>query len=364
MNAPGEPINLADYERLAAETLEPGPLAYFAGGAGDEHTLRANVEAFRSYRLRPRVLVDVSEVSTAATVLGTEVSMPVLVAPVAFQRLAHPDGEVAMARAAAAAGTIMTLSTIATSRPREIAAECDSAPRWFQLYCFRDRGVTQALIDEAVECGFEAIALTVDAPRAGRRERDFRQSFVVPEGIHAPAVAAAVGTERALTVAEVFGLLDASLDWDDLASLASDCSLPVLVKGIQTAEDATLAVEHGAAAVIVSNHGGRQLDGVAPTLEILPEVVDAVGDRTEVLMDGGIRRGADVLTALALGAKAVLVGRPALWGLAVDGEAGARRVLELLRAEVELALALLGCQSPTAIRPEHVAPAPGAGTDG
>jgi isopentenyl diphosphate isomerase/L-lactate dehydrogenase-like FMN-dependent dehydrogenase len=354
VNAPGEPINVADYERLAAERLEPGPHAYFAGGAADERTLRANVAAFGRYNLRPRVLVDVSAVSTAATVLGTEVSMPVLVAPVAFQRLAHPDGEVAMARAAAAAGTIMTLSTIATSRPRQIAAECDAAPRWFQLYCFRDRGVTRALIDEAVECGFEALVLTVDAPRAGRRERDFRVSFVVPEGVHAPAVAAATGSERLLSVAEVFSLVDASLDWDDLAELAADCKLPVIVKGIQTAEDATLAVENGAAAVIVSNHGGRQLDGVAATLEILPEVVDAVGDATEVLMDGGIRRGTDVLTALALGARAVLVGRPALWGLAVDGEAGAGRVLELLRAEVELGLTLLGCPTPGAVTAGHV----------
>ena len=364
MNPPGDPINLADYELLASERLEPGPHAYFAGGAGDERTLRANVDAYRRYRLRPRVLVDVSNVSTATRVLGTEVAMPVLVAPVAFQRLAHPDGEVGMARAAAAAGTIMMLSTIATSRPREIAAECVPAPRWFQLYCFRDRAITRALIDEAVECGFEAIALTVDAPRAGRRERDFRQRFVVPEGIHAPAVAAATGSEEALTVAEVFNLVDPSLDWDDFAALASECDLPIILKGIQTAEDATLAVEHGAAAVIVSNHGGRQLDGVAPTLEILPEVVDAVGGETEVLIDGGVRRGTDVVTALALGARAVLVGRPALWGLAVDGEAGARRVLELLRAEVELALTLLGCPTPADIRPQHVSRAPTLGADG
>ena len=364
MNATGEPINVADYERLAEERLDPGPLAYFAGGAGDEHTLRGNVEAFRRYRMRPRVLVDVSHVSAASTVLGTNISMPIIVAPVAFQRLAHPDGEVAMGRAAAAAGTIMTLSTIATSRPREIAAECPPAPRWFQLYCFRDKAIHRALIDEAVDSGFEAIALTVDAPRAGRRERDFRQSFVVPEGIHAPAVAAATGSERALTVAEVFGLLDPSLDWDDFAALASECSLPVIVKGIQTAEDAILAVEYGAAAVVVSNHGGRQLDGVAPTLDILPEVVDAVGDRTEVLMDGGVRRGTDVLTALALGARAVQVGRPALWGLAANGEAGARHVLQLLRAEVELALALLGCPTPEDVRPEHIARVPTLAADG
>jgi isopentenyl diphosphate isomerase/L-lactate dehydrogenase-like FMN-dependent dehydrogenase len=353
-----EPINVADYETLAAERLDPGAHAYFAGGAGDERTLRANVDAFGEWWLRPRVLVDVSEVTTATEVLGTEVSMPLLVAPVAFQRLVDADGEVAMARAAAAAGTIMTLSTIATSRPREIAAQCPPAPRWFQLYCFRDRGVTRALIDEAVECGFDAIALTVDAPRAGRRERDFRQSFVVPEGIHAPAVAAATGSERALSVQEVFALVDPSLDWEDLGALVSECELPVLVKGIQTGEDAALATEHGVAGVIVSNHGGRQLDGVAPTIEILPEVVDAVDGRCEVLVDGGIRRGSDVVTALALGARAVLAGRAPLWGLAVGGEGGARRVLELLRAEIELALTLLGCASPAAVRREHVARRP------
>ncbi len=357
MPAP-KPINVADYERLSAEKLDPGVHGYFAGGAGDERTLRDNVAAFARWRLRPRVLVDVSEVSTETTVLGTPISMPLLVAPIAFQRLVDPDGEVAMARAAAKASTIMTLSTIATSRPSEIAAECPAAPRWFQLYCFRDRGVTQALVDEAVDSGFGAIALTVDAPRAGRRERDFRVSFEVPEGVHAPAVAAAVGSERALTVQEVFALVDPSLEWHDFERLASDCRLPVLVKGIQTAQDARLAIEHGAAAIVVSNHGGRQLDGVAATLDILPEVVAAVDGRCEVLIDGGIRRGTDVVTALALGATAVLAGRPPLWGLAVDGEAGALHVLELLQAEIELALALLGCPTLAGLGAEHVEPRP------
>ncbi len=353
-----EPINVADYERLAAERLEPGVLGYFAGGAGDERTLADNVAAFARRRLRPRVLVDVSEVSTATTVLGTEVSMPVLVAPVAFQRLVDPDGEVAMARAAAAAGTIMCLSTIATSRPREIAAEVPPAPRWFQLYCFKDRGVTRALIDEAVECGFGAIALTVDAPRAGRRERDFRTGFAVPPDVTAPAVAAAVGSDRAITVQEVFALVDPALGWDDFAELASDCSLPVLLKGVHTGEDARLAAEHGAAGVIVSNHGGRQLDGVAASLDVLPEVAEAVEGRCEVLMDGGIRRGTDVAIALALGARAVLAGRAPVWGLAVDGEAGAERVLAILREEVELALTLLGCPTPADVGAEHVGPGP------
>jgi isopentenyl diphosphate isomerase/L-lactate dehydrogenase-like FMN-dependent dehydrogenase len=358
VSAPAEPINVADYERLAAERLDPGVHGYFAGGAGDEWTLRDNVAAFRRWRLRPRTLVDVSEVSTATTVLGSELSMPLLVAPVAFQRLVDPDGEVAMARAAAAAGTAMCLSTIATSRPREVCAEAPPATRWFQLYCFRDRGVTQALIDEAVECGFDAIALTVDAPRAGRRERDFRTGFAIPAEVTAPAVAAAVGSERPITPQEVFELVDASLDWDAFARLASDCRLPVLVKGVQTGEDARLAVEHGAAAIVVSNHGGRQLDGVAASLDMLPEVVDAVDGRCEVLMDGGIRRGTDVAVALALGARAVLAGRAPLWGLAVDGERGARRVLELLKDEVGLALTLLGCPTPDAVTREHVEGAP------
>jgi isopentenyl diphosphate isomerase/L-lactate dehydrogenase-like FMN-dependent dehydrogenase len=357
-----QPINVADYERLAAERLEAGVLGYFAGGAGDELTLRDNVAAFGRWRLRPRTLVDVSHVSTGVTVLGSELSMPLLVAPVAFQRLVDPDGEVAMARAAAAVGTAMCLSTIATSRPREICAAAPAAPRWFQLYCFSDRGVTRALIDEAVECGFDAIALTVDAPRAGRRERDLRTGFAVPPEVTPPAVAAAVGSDRPMTPQEVFELVDASLDWADFAALVADCRLPMLVKGIHTAEDARLAVDHGAAGIVVSNHGGRQLDGVPASLDMLPEVVEAVDGRCEVLVDGGIRRGTDVAIAIALGAKAVLAGRAPLWGLAVEGEAGARRVLEILRDEIALALTLLGCPSPADVTPEHVQRAPIFGT--
>ncbi len=214
------------------------------------------------------------------------------------------------------------------------------------------------MIAEAVDSGFDAIALTVDAPRAGRRERDLRTGFVVPPEVTAPAVAAAVGSDRPVTVEEVFGLLDPTLDWADLAALAADCPLPIVLKGVQTGADARLALDHGAAALVVSNHGGRQLDGVPATLEILPEVIEAVEGRCEVLIDGGIRRGTDVITALALGARAVLAGRAPLWGLAVGGERGARQVLEILRAEVELALVLLGCPTPAQITPEHVRAAP------
>jgi isopentenyl diphosphate isomerase/L-lactate dehydrogenase-like FMN-dependent dehydrogenase len=298
------------------------------------------------------VLVDVSAVSARTTILGREIAMPAIVAPVAFQLLAHPDGECGMARAAAAAGTIMCLSTIATTGPADVAAAAPRAPRWFQLYCFRDRGVTRALLDEAIDNGFEAIALTVDAPRAGHRERDFRTGFRADAT--APAVAAAVGSDAALTPAEVFALMDPAVDWAELERLASECSVPVLVKGLVRGDDAELAVEHGASGIVVSNHGGRQLDGAPATLDALAEVVEAVDGRAEVLMDGGIRRGTDVVMALALGARAVLVGRPALWGLAVDGEAGAQRVLELLRDEIELALALCGCASPEAVTADLV----------
>jgi isopentenyl diphosphate isomerase/L-lactate dehydrogenase-like FMN-dependent dehydrogenase len=352
------PINVADYERLASEALDAGPLGYFSGGAWDEFTLRENVDVWRRWRLRPRMLVDVGEVSTATELLGSEVSMPIVVAPVAFQRMAHEDGEPGMARAAAEAGTLMCLSTIATARASEVAEAAPGGHRWFQLYCFRDRAVTQALIDEATEFGYEAIVLTVDAPRLGWRERDLRSGFVVPASVTVPSVAAALGADKPIGVAEAFALLDPTITWADLEQLVSGCDLPVLVKGVLTAEDAELALEHGAAGVIVSNHGGRQLDGVAPSAEALPEVADAISGRGLVLVDGGVRRGTDVLVALALGADAVMVGRPALWGLAADGERGALRVLQILRKELELALALAGCPSPGAVTGEHVRAAP------
>jgi isopentenyl diphosphate isomerase/L-lactate dehydrogenase-like FMN-dependent dehydrogenase len=353
-----DPINVADFERIAAEKLDPGVLGYFAGGAGDELTLGDNVAAWSRWRLRPRVLVDVSEVSTAAEVLGGPVSMPVLVAPVAYQRLVDPEGEIGMARAAAEAGTVMCLSTLATTRPSEVAAAAPSGRRWFQLYRFRDAAVTRVLMDEAVEAGFEAIVVTVDAPRGGNRERDRRTGFRIPATLGVPSVAAAMGVERAVTIEETFALMNPALGWDDLEELVSESRLPVLVKGLVTAEDAELAVAHGAAGVIVSNHGGRQLDRALATGDALPEVVDAVAGRAAVLVDGGIRRGVDVAIAVALGADAVLVGRPAIWGLAAAGSAGAGRVLELLRDELELALALCGCASPDALGRAHVRRAP------
>jgi isopentenyl diphosphate isomerase/L-lactate dehydrogenase-like FMN-dependent dehydrogenase len=342
-----QPLNVYDYEALAAERLETGAHGYYAGGAGDELTLRDNVEAYRRWQLRPRVLVDVAGCTTATTVLGHEVSMPLLVAPVAFQRVAHPDGEVGMARAAKAAGTIMCLSTMATSTPEQVAEV--GGPRWFQLYVFRDAGLTAELVAHAKDAGFTALVLTVDTPVLGRRERDFRTGFTIPPEITIPSLG-----QGGVTPAEAFGLMSQSVSWRDIERLASASGLPVLVKGLVTAEDARLACEHGAAAIVVSNHGGRQLDGVSATIDALQEVVEAVDGRVEVLIDGGIRRGADVVKALALGARAALVGRPTLWGLACGGEAGARHVLELLQDEILLALKLVGCVSPADVPRDRI----------
>jgi isopentenyl diphosphate isomerase/L-lactate dehydrogenase-like FMN-dependent dehydrogenase len=332
-----EPVNIWDYERLAEEKLDANAHAYFAGGAGDEVTLRDNVAAFERCKLRPRVLVDVQTVTTRTTVLGTEIALPVLIAPLAMQRMAHPHGEEATARAAAAAGTIMCLSSAATCAPAELPA---LGPRWFQVYVWRPRSKTEASIHEAVAAGYSALVLTVDVPYIGRRERDVRVDFKVPEH---------------LTVqGDLFGQgFDATVSWRDLEWLAG-YGLPVVVKGLLTAEDARLACEHGAAAVVVSNHGGRQLDGVSATLDVLEEVVDAVDGRAEVLLDGGVRRGVDVLKALALGARAALIGRAMLWGLAVAGEEGVAAVLRSFQEEIELGLALLGCTSPHDVSRAHV----------
>ena len=298
------------------------------------------------------MLVDVSEISTSTTVLGAELEMPILVAPLAFQLLAHPDGEQGMARAARAAGTVLCLSSLTSTRPAEVAMAAPDGKRWMQVYLFRDRGMTRAMVEEAAESGYEALLLTVDAPYAGRRERDLRSDFQVPAEIRAPAIEGAVG-HRSLTTAEVFALVDPSITWSDLEQLCGEFDLPILVKGLITGEDAALAVEHGAAGVVVSNHGGRQLDNAPATIDALPEVVEAVDGRIPVLLDGGVRRGTDVAVALAIGAQAVLVGRPALWGLALDGEAGARLALELLAEELRLALALLGAPNPAALTPDH-----------
>ena len=343
-----DPINLYDYEALAEAKLTRMAADYYASGAHDEITLRENHAAYDRIRLRYRVLRDISQRTTATTVLGHALAMPVIVAPTAFHKLAHPDGEVATVRAAGAAGTLMILSTLSTSSIEEVMAAA-TGPVWFQLYVYKDRAATEALVRRAEAAGCTALVLTVDAQIWGRRERDVRNRFQLPPGLSVrnlmPAgqeafPQAAEGSGLAAYVASLF---DQTLSWKDVEWLCALSKLPVLLKGIVHPDDARLAVAHGAAGVIVSNHGGRQLDTAPATIDALPEIVAAVDGRIEVLIDGGIRRGTDVVKALALGAKAVAVGRPVLWGLAHDGQRGVERVLELLRFEVDLAMGLCGC---------------------
>jgi len=347
------PLNCNEYEQLAEGLVEPGPWAFLSGGAGDEFTLRANSLAYERWTFRPRVLVDVDAVTTETTVLGQPVSTPVLVAPVAFQRLYHPDGELATARAAAAEQTVMCTSTMTTHSHQAIAEAAPGLNQWAQLYVLNDEGATRAHLDEIVASGCSAVVLTVDTPVLGRRERDLRVGFDVPADLPLPYVAATLGN-LSHNPAKHIRLFSASLTWDEIGRIAAATKLPVLLKGVLTREDAALAVEHGAAGIIVSNHGGRQLDGAPATLDVLAEVAEAVDGRIEVLADGGIRRGADAVKALALGARAVLVGRPAIWGLAADGDSGVRDVLSLLREEIALTLALLGCTSPAEVGRRHI----------
>lgn len=344
-------VNVFDYEDLARQKLSQPFFDYIAGGADDEVTLHRNREAFGRIELRPRALVDVSTVDLSTTILGREVAMPVMLAPVALQRPVHSEGEVASARAAAKAGTIFALSTMASATIEEVAAASDG-PKWFQLYVHPNRDVAKRLVQRAEAAGYLAICLTVDVPHLGRRERDLRNRLEFPPEItHVnylgeveipPPSTQSTGSALADSAGH---LIDPSLNWSDIDWLRSLTSLPIVLKGIMTAEDARLAVDHGAAGIVVSNHGGRQLDGAPATIDVLREIVEAVGGRCEVLLDSGIRRGTDVLNALALGANAVLIGRAFMWGLAVGGEEGVTRVLAMLRNELELAMALCGCRS-------------------
>ena len=339
-------VNIRDFEDAARERMERTAFEYYAGAACDERTLAANGDAFSRILIRPRVLVDVSRIDLATRVLGQSLAMPIMLAPTAFNRLAHPDGECAAARAAGSAGTLMVASTLSTCSLEEIAAVA-TGPLWFQLYVYKDREVTRDLVARAEQAGFRALVLTVDTPLLGRRERDVRNRFALPAHLMMANFAALTTDasrwgEQSSFSAYVHDLFDASLTWEAVAWLRSLTSLPVLLKGILTAEDARLAADHGADGIIVSNHGGRQLDGTPPSILALPEVAEAVEGRAEVFMDGGIRRGTDVLKALALGARGILIGRAYLWGLAADGESGVTAVLSLLRDELRLAMALAG----------------------
>jgi len=346
-------INVADVEAIARRRLPRGVYDYYAGGAEDEGTLARNREGFGKWVLLPHVLADVDRVDLTTTALGAPVSMPLHVAPTAYHRLATPEGEVATARAVGAAGGLMIVSSLATRTLEDVAAAA-SGPLWFQLYVYRDRGLSLEVLQRAEASGYRALVLTVDTPRLGRRERDFRNGFALPPDVTIANFAqAGPSYARWDSNGSMFSYansqLDASLTWESVTWLREKTQLPIVLKGIARADDAVRAVERGAAGIVVSNHGGRQLDGEEATILALPDVVAAVGDRAEIYVDGGFRRGTDILKALALGARGVLVGRPILWGLAAGGEQGAGRVLEMLRDELALSMALAGCPSLAAI---------------
>jgi 4-hydroxymandelate oxidase len=337
-----------DYEALARAKLRADNWDFVAGGSGTERTLAANRAAFDRVAIRPRVLVDVSTCETAMTLLGASLSGPIGVAPTAYHRMLHPDGELATARGAADVGALYITAFFA-SQPLEAIGAVGPGPRWLQLYWLRDRDAFASVIDRAAAAGFTALVLTVDAPVLGQRLRDLRNRFALDADIR-PAnldlsLTAGMSTReqgRSAVAQHALHVFDPSITWADLAWLRQRSPLPLLIKGILTAEDALLAVEHGAAGIVVSNHGGRQLDNAVASLDALPEVVDAVAGRCPVLVDGGVRTGTDVLVALALGADAVLLGRPVLWALAAEGAAGVANVLTLLRAELANAMALAG----------------------
>lgn len=352
-------VSLPEFREIARERVGPAAFDYIDGGAWDELSLAENEAAWFRYRLRPRVLVDVSRIDPSTALAGSTSAFPAAIAPMAAHGLAHPDAEIATARAAAAAGVPFTLSTMSSRSIEDVAAAAPDGVRWFQLYTQADSGLSRSFVERAAAAGYRAIVLTVDLPVLGYRERDRQNGFelAVPLGnfagsavgpTHADHGAAEPGFER------LEDRRAGSLTWDSLETIRSWTSLPLVLKGILTAEDARLAVEHGADAILVSNHGGRQLDRVAAPIDVLEEVAAAVPAGTELWIDGGVRRGLDIAIALALGARGVLVGRPILWGLAAGGQAGVERALAILREEFEIALALLGSRTPAEVTRAHV----------
>lgn len=342
-------VNLQELEKQASEILPTMAFGYYAGGAHDEITLKENHDAYNRIELKYRVLVDVSRRDMSTTVCGQKVSMPILIAPTAFQKMAHAEGELATAKAAHKAGTIMVVSTLATSSIEEIRAISDG-PLWYQLYVFKDRSITKALVERAEQAGYSALVLTVDLPVSGMRYADVRNSFQLPghlsmKNLIDPSRQSFPNQDGSGLTNYVAGEFDPAVTWKDVEWLRSITKMPVLLKGVIRGDDAKKAIDHGASGLIVSNHGGRQLDTAPATIKALPEIVAAAGDKIDILIDGGIRRGTDVLKALALGAKAVLVGRPILWGLASNGQDGVTTVLDMLAKDFDLAMALCGCPS-------------------
>ncbi|KAK1324471.1 Peroxisomal (S)-2-hydroxy-acid oxidase GLO1 [Acorus calamus] len=353
-----EITNVSEYEAIAKEKLPKMVYDYYASGAEDQWSLKENRNAFSRILFRPRILIDVTKIDMTTTVLGYKISMPIMVAPTAFQKMAHPDGEYATARAASAAGTIMTLSSWATSSVEEVASTGPGI-RFFQLYVYKDRNVVEQLVRRAERAGFKAIALTVDTPRLGRREADIKNRFTLPphltlknfDGLNLGKMDKSNDSGLASYVA---GQIDRSLSWKDVKWLQTITTMPILVKGVMTAEDTRLAIQSGAAGIIVSNHGARQLDYVQATISCLEEVVKAAQGRVPVFLDGGVRRGTDVFKAMALGASGIFIGRPVVFSLAAEGELGVRKVLQMLREEFELTMALSGCRSLSEITRNHI----------
>lgn len=339
-----ELFDVVDFEREARLRLSPMAWDYIAGGAADELTLRWNQEAYQKLRLRPRVLTDVSNLDTRVKLLGRELAHPIILAPTAYQRLFHPEGELAVAKGAGESSSTFTISTSATTTIADIA-KVATQPLWFQLYVQRNRELTQDLIRRTEDGGCEALVVTVDTPVLGPRYRELRSKFALPPGIERANLRGSVGATGAHrpTEREIYSVtLDPTLTWKDIEWLRGITRLPILLKGIMTPEDAERAVQSGVAGLIVSNHGARNLDTLPATIDILPEVVAQVAGRMPVLFDGGIRRGTDILKALGLGANAVLIGRPYLFGLAAQGATGVARIVNILRREFESAMALTG----------------------
>jgi len=340
---PDQPVNLIEYESHARAVLDSTAYAYVAGGSAQEITMRANRDRFDAIRLAPRVLRDVSRIDTTLELFGQKLEFPVLLAPTAFHKLLHAEGEIATARGAGAAEALLVVSSLATVAIENVARAAQGL-LWFQLYMQRDRSTTEELVRRAEAAGCRALVVTVDTPVLGSRDRERRPGFAFPPELRPENLVAQMRTgNETWDRHDVYNqLIHPGLTWQDVTWLRSIARVPVLLKGILVADDAKLAVEHGADGIVVSNHGGRNLDTVPATIDALPGVIDAVQGRVPVLMDGGVRRGTDVIKALALGASAVLIGRPYLWGLAHDGAAGVQRVVELLRRELIESMALCG----------------------
>ena len=368
---PAIPVAVAELERAAIEAMEPRAAGYVCAGAGTEETISANREAFRRRQIVPRMLRDVSERDLSTTILGTEMAAPLLLAPIGVQRVVHDEGELATARAAAALGVPMIASTASHFPLEEIAAAGGDAPRWFQLYWPNDPELARSLVERAEKAGYEAIVLTVDTFVPGWKPRDLQQAWLpFLEGVGVgnyfqdPVFRAALEKspeeDPGMATGHFLGIQgNPQLSWDDLGQLREMTSLPILIKGIQHPDDAREAVRRGIDGIVVSNHGGRQVDGAIASLDALPAIAAAVGDELAILFDSGVRGGADALKALALGADAVCLGRPYVWGLALEGQQGVETVLKMVLAELDLTMALCGLTGLDQLGPEALQDLPG-----